>query len=133
MRKARGQRVRQPQPGRRAHLRNALLCTSALVALSLAPVGAKAQTSTWTGAADSTYGNAANWTGGSPPPNSAGKSALFDDTGNANPTVNVTAPVTVQNWTFDGSTGYTTSGSAVTFTGAGAGLVNTSSAPQLIG
>lgn len=125
--------MRQRQPKDRAHLRIALLGTSALVALSLAPVGAQAQTSTWTGATDSNYGTASNWTGGTPPPTSAGKSALFDDTGNANPTVNVAAPITVQNWTFDGSTGYTVAGSAVTFSGAGAGLANTSSASQTVG
>ena len=91
----------------RAPLRAALLGTTALVAASVALIGAAAaQPSTWTGAIDNVYGTAGNWSGGAPPPDSNTKSANFA-TGGANTNVNVAAPVTVQSWNFSGTTSYT--------------------------
>jgi outer membrane autotransporter protein len=113
-------------------VRRALLGTSALVAASVALIGAAAaQTSTWTGATDNLYGSAGNWSGGAPPPDSNTKAANFA-TGGANTNVNVAAPVIVQSWSFTGTTSYTIFGSDVTFDGATPGIVNTSSVAQSI-
>ena len=113
---------------RRARLRAALLGTSALVAALAAISPLHAQQSSWTGAVDGSYLNAGNWSGGTPPPDTAGKGATFASGSNTN--ISVAIPTTVNNWTFSGTTNFALSGAAITFAGGGAGI-GSSSAGQV--
>jgi autotransporter-associated beta strand protein len=94
-------------------MRIALLTTSALVAISASV--AHAADATWTGATNTDYGNSSNWT-----PNGAPTgTATFDNTA-ARQSVELNADQTVDGWTFNGgSYGFTNTGHALTFTGAG--------------
>ena len=114
--------------------RKAYLGTTALVGVAFVMTTAplQAQTYIWTGATNNVYGTATNWTGaGTPPPDTNTESGVFS-TGGANTAISVAAPVTVNTWTFNGTTSYSLSGSAVTFSGSGAGVVNNSSVAQSV-
>src|SRR5258708_4097491 len=122
-------------------IRRSLLETTAVAGLSIAASlatfaafgPAHAQSSTWTGATNNDYGTAGNWSGGTPPPNSNTKSAVFDD-GGIHTNVNVAAPTTVNSWTFQGTTNYALTGSAITFSGVGTpGIISTSNGTITIG
>jgi autotransporter-associated beta strand protein len=111
--------------------RTALLASSALVGIALMPSAAQAQ-SVWGGTGSSTittdYNLGTNWSG-AVAPIAAGQSAQFGSTGNAS--VNVTAAIAPDAWTFlANSQSYTVTGAAVTF--GGAGLTNNASAGQSI-
>jgi len=114
----------------------ALKATSAvglLSALSL-PLPAAAQ-SIWGGSGSTTtttdYNTATNWS--NPPgvaPTAAGTSAVFANTGQG--TVNVSAPVTTDSWTFaTNAQSYAITGANVTFN-TGTGLISNANAGQTI-
>jgi fibronectin-binding autotransporter adhesin len=93
----------------------------ALIALSTATVitvrPADSQTSNWTGATNNLYGTSGNWDNNTPPTNNT-ETANFGD-GGSNTNVNVAAPVTLNTLSFQGSTNYALTGSAITLSGAG--------------
>jgi hypothetical protein len=118
-------------PGSTARIRRRLLCTTALVAVSVALLAtsgtALAQTQVWTGAVDNSYNNAGNWSGAGAPPDAAGERAQFDATGAAQSSVTVTGTVSPDSWAITGNPGvnYSISGGTVNFQDA-AGLTNSS-------
>jgi autotransporter-associated beta strand protein/T5SS/PEP-CTERM-associated repeat protein len=93
----------------------ALLALSAAIAMTVDP--AHAQTSNWTGATSNLYGASGNWDNNTPPTNNT-ETANFGG-GGANTNVNVAAPVTINDLSFQGSTNYSLTGSAITLSGAG--------------
>ncbi len=117
-------------------LRAAFKATGAvgLLAALTWPLPAAAQ-SIWGGSgstsATTDYNTATNWS--NPPgvaPTSAGTSAVFANTGQG--TVNVSAPVTADSWTFaTNAQSYAITGALVTFN-TGAGLISNASAGQTI-
>jgi len=98
-----------------------LLLGSGLV---VAAVPAAHAQSTWGGPANmSDYNDDNNWTP-AVAPIAGGQSAVFDATGSS--TVNVTAPITPDSWTFNAnSKSFSISGSGVTFSG---GIANSANA-----
>ncbi len=98
--------------------------------LAVAAVPAAHAQSTWGGPANtSDYNDDNNWTP-AVAPIAGGQSAVFDATGSS--TVNVTAPITPDSWTFNAnSKSFSISGSGVTFSGGG--IANSANAGQTIG
>jgi subtilase-type serine protease len=114
-------------------LRRPLLGTTALVGVAFAVFGgigsAQAQNFVWVGA-NNDYNSLVNWTGaGSPPPDVAGETAAFENTGNA--AIMVTGTVSPDVWIFaNNSQSYTISGGTVNF-GSAIGIFAITSAAAI--